>query len=272
MSIDELTEKIESLEQEKIQLIEKMRKNKRKPTGEIAYIFLTLGIILLALSVIHESHVSAIIGLALSFWGCLLTYLKPTSFVWADILKTSVIGLDNVDFFLKEFNFLGNPRYISIGSLKGLRDVIFYVPKSGSDVPSEVELASDKFFFDDPVGVKLVPSGLGLVRLIEEDVGKSFNSMNLDLLGKTLTTVLVNDLELADSIEILRFDGKFEIMFRNPMFEPDSGSECKIQSLSDPLISSVACALALATNKQVMVESVQRETDTGVIKISYKFE
>ena len=245
---------------------------KRKPTGEIAYIFLTIGVILLVLSVVHESYVSAIIGIALSFWGGLLTYLKPTPFVRADILKTSIIGLDNVDFFLKGYSFHGNPRYISIGSLKGLRDVIVFVPKSGSDVPSEVELGSDNFFFDDPEGIKLIPFGLGLIRLIEEDLGKSFNSMNLDLLGKTLTTVLVNDLELADSIEIQRFDGKFEIIFRKPMFEPDSDSEFHTHSLGDPLISSVACALALATNKHVIVESVHRESDPGVIKISYKVE
>ena len=71
VSVDELKERIQRLEQEKETLRLKLWKCERRPSTLTDYILLAVGAAALTSATIYSSSILAFIGLGLTFWGVL---------------------------------------------------------------------------------------------------------------------------------------------------------------------------------------------------------
>ena len=83
------------------------------PRIRIAWIILILGSIVLAVSFILNSSISAFIGLGLTFWGAVLLYVGNEKFVRKRMLISTILpSLVNFNQVLKELKYKGEGIYL----------------------------------------------------------------------------------------------------------------------------------------------------------------
>jgi hypothetical protein len=265
-------DRVERLEREKRGLQEEIQRLKGKPHGRIGYFLLSLGIVLLGLAVYYSHNVSAFIGIALTFWGALLLYIRPTQFVRKNVLDSIIIEpLQNTSRLLNDMEFNGKHIYISSPTLHGLRNVVLYIPKSGGTrIPSIERLSETGVLMENPLAVKLNPPGHRLSRLLEEELKTNFSTVDLAYLQYTLEKAFVEGLEIAEFFKMVVKDTTIHVEVGGNIFyelleefEEDLGEIC----ICDPLSSALACILARSTHKPVVIErvdliSVDRKTIT----------
>jgi len=274
---EELTERLEQLEQQKEKLQTELRRLKRKPEGKIGYLLLILGLALIALAVYYEHNVSAFIGIALTFWGALLLYIKPTRFIRKEILDSTLVEpIKYIHELLNELEFNGTPVYISLGTLRGLRSATIYIPKSEqSQIPPDEELSREEAFMRNPQAVKLTPPGLGLSRLLEEELKTNFSTVDLQYLQYNLEKALVEGLEIAEAFEMEASESTVRVEVRGSIFddvlEELDGLEAHWR-IGDPLTSAIACILARITRSPITIEKVERDPRKKSTYIIYKME
>lgn len=275
MEDEEDITKLEQLERNKKQLQAELRKLKRKPEGKIGYLLLLLGLTLIALAIYYEHNVSAFIGIALTFWGALLLYIRPTRFIRNEILNSTLLEpLKYTHKLLDELEFRGTPTYISPGTLRGLRSATLYIPKSDqSNVPSDEQLSREETFMKNPSAIKLTPPGLGLSRLLEDELKTNFSTVDLEYLQYNLEKAMVEGLEIAEAIEIEVSDSAVQVEIRRTIFEEIIGEMDKLEAhrrIGDPLSSAIACILARSTRRPITIEKVEREQKKRSIQIIFK--
>lgn len=263
------------LEKTIITLQEELTRFKSKPEGKIAYVFLAIGIIFLGLSYVHNHSILAYIGIALTLWGAILLYVKPINFVRTDILDSSIINLyENIERILEQLQYSGTPFYISPGTLNSIHKVILYLPKRDSNIfPSDTELTDQNIVMQDPLAIKLLPSGLQLFLTMEKELGIFFSSVNMDYLRNNLGEVVVKKLMLAESLELEVKNEIVEVTIVESIFDKiliQSLSLNQIQIIRDPLTSAIACIISSISRYPVTIKSVTRDDDLPVVKIIYE--
>lgn len=270
-------EKLDQLEKQREQLQAELRKLRRKPEGKIGYLLLVLGLALISLAIYYEHNVSAFIGIALTFWGALLLYIRPTRFIRKEILDSTIVDpLKYNHGLLDELEFEGTPVYISPGTLRGLRSATVYIPKRDrSPTPSEEELSKEGAFVEKPQAVKLTPPGLGLSRLLEEELNTNFSAVDLEYLQYNLEKALVEGLEIVEAFEMETSESTVQMEVRGSIFddiiEELEAFEAK-RRIGDPLTSAIACILARATRRPIIIEKVERDPGKKSTKIIYYME
>jgi hypothetical protein len=182
--------KLVQLEKQKQELQKELRKLKRKPEGKIGYLLLALGLLLIALAIYYTHNVSAFIGIALTFWGVLLLYIRPTKFIRKEILDaTTIESIKNTHKLLEELGYRGNPTYISPRTLTGLRTAVICVTRTEkSPLPSDEELSREETILANQDAIKITPPGLGLSHLLENELKTNFSTVNLEYLQNNLET------------------------------------------------------------------------------------
>ena len=275
MSDKPQADRIKELEQEQEKLQSELRKLKRKPEGKIGYLLLLTGIILLTLAIIYSHNVSAFIGIALTFWGALLLYIRPTQFIKKEILDATIKPPQSTHNLAKELGYNGTPTYISPGTLRGLRTATVLIPKTDSSrLPSDERLSQERIIMEDPPALKLIPPGLGLHRLIEEELRTNFSTVDLDYLRVNLERALVEGLEIAESFEMEVGGSAVAVSLRGSIFDNSSeelGGESVVQ-VGDPLSSALACILARSTRNRITIEQVVKDTADNTTRITFKME
>jgi len=274
---EELIEKMEQLEQQKEKLQKELRKLKRKPEGKIGYLLLTLGLALIALAVYYEHNVSAFIGIALTFWGALLLYIRPTQFIRKEILDSTLIEPTKyIHALLNELEFKGTPVYISPRTLSGLRSATIYIPKSEKPhTPTDEELSKEEAFMRNPQAIKLTPPGLGLSRLLEEELKTNFSTVDLEYLQYNLEKALVEGLEITEAFEMEASESTIMVEVRGSIFDDILEELEELEAprrIGDPLTSAIACILARTTRHPITIEKVEKEPRKKLTKIIYKME
>ena len=265
---------IEQLEKDKQELLKQIRKLKRKPEGRIGYLLLTIGIILLALATYYSHNVSAFIGIALTFWGALLLYIRPTRFIRKEILDATTKPLESYNRLIEELGYEGTPQHISPSTLWGLRNTVIYIPKSdNTPKPTNEQLSNYQALIENPQAIKITPPGQNLSRLIEDELKTNFSTVDLEYLQYNLEKALVEGLEIAEAFQMEPMESTVHTEIKGAIFYEAIREqiESKIpHQTGDPLTSAIACIIARSTRKPVVIENIQIDPIGKTIKTDYK--
>jgi hypothetical protein len=277
MEDENVAKKLEKLEKHNKQLQSELRRLKRKPSGKIGYLLLVLGLISISLAIYYEHNMSAFIGIALTFWGALLLYIRPTKFIRKEILDSTLSEpLKYNHKLLNEIGFKGIPRYISPRTLAGLRIATIYIPKGDSmELPNDEQLSQEEALLENPSAIKLSPPGLGLHRLIEEELKTNFSAVDLEYLQFNLEKALVEGLEIAEGFEMEVSNSTIHVDLKGSIFDEtivELGELEEHRHIGDPLTSAIACILARTTRKPIIIEKINREPEKKSTQIIFKIE
>ena len=274
MEQKDMKKQIEQLEKDKQELLKQIRKLKRKPEGRIGYLLLTIGIILLALATYYSNNVSAFIGIALTFWGALLLYIRPTRFIRKEILDATTKPLESYNRLIEELGYEGTPQHISPSTLWGLRNTVIYIPKSdNTPKPTDEQLSNNEALIENPQAIKITPPGQNLSRLIEDELKTNFSTVDLEYLQYNLEKALVEGLEIAEAFQMEPMESTVHTEIKGAIFYEAIREqiESKIpHQTGDPLNSAIACIIARSTRKPVVIENIQIDPKNKTIKTDYK--
>ncbi len=254
----------------------KAEKPRRKPPEVIGYTLLIVGIVAIVFSFVFTSFLLAFIGLGLTFWSVLLAFLKTTKYVKADVFEiTPVSSLKGIDQVIQHFNCKGKGIYLPERYVKESKSGIVFVPlKDEIVIPPVEEVAKEKVLLENPRGICLTPSGLDLVSLFERKLKTDFGKVDIDYLAAKLPKLLIEDLEIAEDFEMNYVKDIVHVRITGSIYENmcrevrNLLNVCKC--IGCPLCSSIACSLAKATGKPIVIEKSSLSRDGKVIQAYYR--
>ena len=237
------------------------------------YILLSVGILLVIISILYASAFLAIFGIALLFWDTLFLYLTPAKHVPLTYLEALSNGYpENVEHILSELNLSEKGIYLPPKNLNNLDSSLIFIPKKPILSLPPPEEISQRTITKNKNGVFLTPPGLGLVQLFEKDFGISFTRTDLENLQNLLPIVMVDHLELAEKVEIHQENKKITIKITGGIFDGICQQSYSLPHVHDQigcvLASALACVLAKAIGKPITIqkEITQKETKTMLIE------
>jgi len=242
----------------------------------IGYILLLIGGIVLYISTLYTSSIIALIGLGLTFWGALFLFVKPEKYSKTKLLlSTTFSSLTFIDQVLSDLGYHGKAVYLPPEySTSPKSGTVFISSKNDLVIPSSEELAENKVFLKKPKGICFTPPGLGLANLYEKELGKFFNSVDLNYLQKTLPKLLVENLELAKKVDIkIERDVvtvKITGSVYTKLFKEATELSNIYNSLGCPVCGSVAIALTRVTGKCLVVENTEVRDDEESFESCYR--
>jgi len=242
------------------------------------YTLVALGSIALVLSIVYSSTILAFIGLGLTFWGALLLYIAPKKHVKQALLDhTAISSLANLNQILTELKYAGKPIYLPPRYFKEFDTIKIFIPKTKDTVlptPEKIQQEEDKTFLQNPQGALIIPPGLSLTQLFEETMGTSFTKVDLNYLQQNLPKLFIEDLEIADKIEMQMNRDTVKVKIVNSVYSDFYQRSDKLlhmwRTMGCPLVSAVACALAKSSGAPVTIESVKRTNDGKTVEVHYR--
>lgn len=239
-------------------------------------LLLLSGVASLSLSILYISQILAFIGLALTFWGALLLYIKPERYVKSTLLNSTTLStLTILNQIINEHNPKGKPIYLPPKSLEEIKTGrAFISSKHRASIPPEEELATDKIILKNPDGLLLTPPGVALTNLYEDTLGTSFTRLDLTDLQNKLPKLFIEDLEIAENLEITQKSNQIHIKITGSVYKDFCQQTQKLphicNSLGCPLCSSLAIALTRTTAKPITIEKTQPSPDGKTIQAHYQ--
>ncbi|MBO3804045.1 MAG: hypothetical protein JTT11_09310 [Candidatus Brockarchaeota archaeon] len=266
-----------SLERENLELRRKLWKLRRAPSRVSGLSLSSLGFASLAASVLYESSILAFIGLGLSFWGALLLFARPSHYVRSEVLESGIrahyLSLQRL---LDHLGYEGRPVYVPPRRLEDVKGGSVFIAAEGvknEEGAFPPDFSTRDFITPNPHGVNVVPPGLGIANLLEEEMGRNFSSMDLGYLAQNLPAALVEGFEFAEGVEIEEAGGSVAVKIRNSIFEffYREGMDKRLGGIGCPLVSSIALALARATGQPVVVSDAKLDPESGTVSALYEF-
>jgi len=235
---------------------------------------LVLGIVLLVSSAFYVSSFLAIIGLAIAFWGAILLYIKPVKHVPLSLLYASAEAIaSNIERILIELKLSQNGIYLPPKNLKNAEDSIVFVPASQHAVLPTPEENNDKLYCNSKNGVLLTPPGLELCQLFERGLGLPITKTDLSFLQTSLPKLLVETLEVAESLEVKIIGNTIIVEVNGTLFAPlceQTGKYPRCHGQVGCLLSSaLACAFAKSAGEPVTIESELLDVEEGFMQIEF---
>lgn len=260
----------------------KIRSHKIIP-NKISLAFLVPGVLTLILSTIYESQALALVGLGLTFWGALFFLVRPFRFVEGDLLSSTALPIySTIDRIIRDFNYAGAGHYIPPypenayipDHLKGLKDIVVFVSaENKAEMPSIEEMSKGKFLTEKPKGLLVAPPGSGLLAHIEKKMKVNLTQMTLDELLEVLPSYFTENLNLALSMEFTFEQNEIYLQIVDSLYKSlylDESKKMSVNILGCPIVSAVACALAKASGKTIVIEKQKASPDGLIIEIWYR--
>jgi hypothetical protein len=246
---------------------------RRHPSSSalIGYALAGLGGLSLIVSVIFTSTVLAFIGLGLTFWGALLLFIRPRYYVRTDLMdSTALSSLETIDRVITGLGYNEKGIYIPVGNPE--KTVVFVSSQPLKEIP-KAEQVENQTFVKDPEGITIVPPGMALANLFEEELGVKFNEWSLEKMTERLPKLLIEDLEMVQDCTI-KIDGdRVSFRFVESVFSEFcdllKGSMKVCSSLGCPMCSAMACILAQVTHRPVKFDEDKYTVDGTAIESSY---
>jgi len=265
------------------------------PKKLVGWLLLALGLTALTVSVIYESTILAFIGLGLTFWGALSLYISPEKYVKQTLLdSTTIPSLTNLNQILSELKYQGKAIYLPPKYLKDFETTKIYITKNENTnlpTPEEIQQQENKTFLKNPEAALIIPLGLSLSKLFEKTLGTSFTKVDLEYLQQNLPKLFIEDLEIAENLEIQTKPSKaakeltdsvslihskndtIHVKIANSIYK-DICKEARQLSyicgaIGCPICSAIACAITKATGKPVIIEKEQTSEDGRNIHTEY---
>ena len=260
--------------------------HKITPTRLVSWFLLALGLIALAFSIIYTSSILAFIGLGLTFWGALTLYITTEKYVKEILLNSTLLPtLANMDKILTELGYQGKAVYLPPKYLKDPETSKVYIPKNKNTrlpTPEEIQQKEDKTFLKNPEAALITPPGISLSKLLEQTLGTSFTKVKLENLQKNLSKLFIEDLEIAENLEIQtkpteaaqKVANTIQVKITNSIYDGVCKEARKLThicgSIGCPICSAIACAIAKASGKPVTIEKTESTEDGKVIEAFYR--
>jgi len=227
---------------------------RRRTPEKVGYLMLGIGLAALAISVALTSTILTFIGLGLTFWGMLVFFIRPQSYVKSDLMSaTAISSMKSVDEMMLGMGYRERGVYIPAESGKA---VVFVPSEPFSRIPQNTTV-DGKLFLSDPNGLIVVPPGLALSNLIQKKLGFDLKNCGVETLIHRLPKVLVEDLEIVRDVEIKVEGNSVKFRLIDSIYA-DFCREVRGSSrrcgLGCPMCSALACILAVATGKPVLFE------------------
>ncbi len=233
------------------------------------------GLVLVIISMFYVSSFLAIIGVAFFFWGAILLYITPTKQVPIAMLYAEAeVSASNIERIINESGPSLPGIYLPPRNLKNADSSIVVIPKKPKiTLPSPDEI-NESLTTNRKDGVLIVPPGLALSRLFEEELGFSFTKTNLVQLQFSLPKLLVDEMELAENAEIQIQGNKVTVEITGSVLDEicrQTDSQPKThKQVGCLLCSAIACVLAKATGKPVTIQNETRNQETKTTCVEYQ--
>ena len=235
----------------------------------------SIGVLSLVTSIIFNSQISAFIGLGLTFWGIILIYIKSEEYIKGSLLDATCLPtLESLNHLIEALGYTEKAVYLPPKYLKDPEDSKAYIPKSkGSNLPTPEQTQQSEVFIQNPQGLLITPPGGAITKLFEKTLETSFTKADPQYLQLNLPKLLVEELEIAQTLEIdIKID-KANIKIENTPYISLARENAKFKRLYEivgcPLASALACALAKATGKPITIEKQKVNEETKTIEIEY---
>jgi hypothetical protein len=241
-------------------------------------ILLGLGATSLITSIIYVSQVLAFIGLSLVFWGALLLYIQPEEYTRKAILEAvTLTSLTTLNQIMQELDYKGNAIYLPPKYLKDPEENKIYISKyKDAKLPTpELSLKQEsQLFIKNPQGILLTPPGAEMVKLFEKTLGTSFTKVDMQYLQIKMPKLLIEDLEIAEDIEMQTKEDTIYVKITDSIYKDMWKRERDLSYIHSkigcPICSAIACAMAKATGKPVIIENTQLSKDGKTLEGTYR--
>lgn len=239
-------------------------------------ILFTVGVVLILVSAFYVSSYLSILGGSLLFWAGILAYIRPTKHIpIAYLTALTVSNASNIERLLTEYNFSQKGVYLPPKNLRNAETSIIFVPKTpNQNLPKPEETSYTRVLSNEQDSLFLTPPGLVLSQIYEKELGVSFIKNDFAYLQKNLPKLLIDNLAIAECVEIEMKENKIIVNITNSIFSDDC-----IQTQDFPkahsavgclLVSSIACALAKVTGKPITITKEQQSEDRKTSQIEYQ--
>jgi len=252
--------------------------HKISTTRLVSVFLLALGLIALAFSIIYTSSILAFIGLGLTFWGIIIFYIRTEEYVKRKLLDTTVLPqLETINQMLREQNYKGKAVYLPPKYLTNPEANKAYIPKQEKEklpTPEQIQKHETELFLKNPNGLLLTPPGAELTRLFEKTLETSFIRTDLQYLQQNMPKLFIEDLGIAQNFDLEIKNNKIHVKiedsaYKNLNKEAENLSNL-YTSLGSPISSAIACALAKASGKPIIIEKQHISKDGKTIEIEYQ--
>jgi hypothetical protein len=260
----------------------------------VSVIMLVGGLVILVASFYYGSSILAFTGLGLAFWGALLLYIRPEGYVRKTLLQAVILpSLATLNKMIQELNYKGEAIYLPPRYFANPECTRVYMTRqkvATLPMPELIQKYETQLFVKNPEGLLLMPPGAELANVFEKKLGISFTRVNLEYLQRNMPKLIVEDLEIADNLEMeilpKTVEGKarafsllqaeryaVQVRITDPICREVCQGSNRLEHICDrigcPICSAIGCALTKTTGAPVMIESVQTSEDGKTVEITY---
>lgn len=259
-------------------------------------LLIILGALALTFSMIYVFSILALIGLGLVFWGIILTYVQTGEYVKGTVLDATVASvLTTLNQTMQELDYGGKTVYLPPNCVNDPESTKAYVPRlriGKLPPPEQTQKLETQLSSRDSQGIIITPPGAELTRLFEDALQISFTKVDLDYLQGHLPKLLIEDLEIASDVEIqtgiiktsnptddsiwqiATQPDRINVRITSTAFKNTARQATQLSNinptLGSPLTSAVACAIAKATGKPIIIENQQVSEDGETTETEYR--
>jgi len=264
--------------------------------GSAIVIMLLLGTISLTASIGYNSSILAFIGLGLVFWGAILLYIKPAEYARKTLMEAVLSpSLTTLNQMIQDLGYKGDATYLPPKYFANPENTKIYISKykhTNIPTPEQIQNYENQPIARTTQGLLITPLGIQLVKLLEESLGTSFIKTDLKNLQQKLPKLIIEDLEIAENLEIQEQNGQTERkedpsasgtqmknttihakisrpIFGNMLKDAEDPTQLA-SSITCPVCSAIAMAITKATGKPVRITDTKSSEDGNVIETTYE--
>jgi uncharacterized membrane protein len=248
------------------------------PARMTSSILITTGAVAIFISVIYSWPILAFIGLGLLFWGITFTYVRTEEYARKILLDTTASSQQaTLNQIIKELRYEGDVIYLPPKYFSDPETNKAFIPEQKNSPlpkPEQIQRQEQDFVIEEPPGVLFTPPGAELSKLFERTLETRFENVDLGYLQQNLPKLFVEDLEISQNLEMETEANKIRVQIENSVYKaPNTETEqpATIYSrLGSPLSSAIACAVAKATGKPIIMEKEQNSNHGRNVTIEYR--
>jgi hypothetical protein len=254
-----------------------MQKNGRININRvIALILLLLGGTSIGISAFNASSYLAILGVSFIFWGAIILYIMPSKQVPTIFLTASnSASMSNIQRIMLQLKFTEKGIYLPPKNLHEPESSLIFIPRlPNQPLPQPDETKATELMSTKEDALFLTPPGYALSKLYEQKLGSSFVKNDLATLQNKLPKIIVEDLGIAESIEIQSQNSEIIVEVNGNLLSEDclearnySQSHNSIGCL---LSSSFACVLSKVMGEPIIIKSEKFEKNAATVLFTYQ--
>jgi hypothetical protein len=248
---------------------------KQKTLARAATIFIIiLGIVLIVISIFNISSFLAVFGISLLFWSAIFLYITPTKQVPIEMFYGQAeVTTSNIERIINESGMTLSAIYLPPKNLKNVDSNIVFIPKESNIMLPCADEINNNLITNRKDGVLIVPPGAALCKFFEHELNASFVILGLKRLQAKLPKLLVNDMELAENVEIQSIGNTVILEISGSLFDECRQTDFQLKThkqIGCLLSSAIACALAKAAGKPVIIQNEIHNKEQKTTHVTYR--